>query len=160
MSYLAATSFDDSFTTTDIGLRVTEPLMAKGMRIKMLKHGVIADGTLTLEVKDPVNGNILSTVNVTAQDFNNIGATYAHGYIYFEFDEQVGVNLKPSTQFKDLVLTLTMSNHTEDPNNYIALVRQFENPFVEEFGSRPPSVSPEDDGWFNPYGIEIYGIRR
>jgi len=53
-----------------------------------------------------------------------------------------------------------MSGHTPDNDNYIALIRQFESTFVDEFGTRPDLISPEQDGWFNPWGIEIYTIDR
>ena len=159
MSYLAANSFDNSFTTIDIGMRITRSVMIKAIRVKMLKHGTIADGTLTLEVLTD-DGTSLSSKSITAAQFNEVNATYAHGYFKFEFDEQVCINLLDSDTFIPIVIRLTMSGHTEDTDNYVALVRQFDGEFVEEYGDRPASTTPEDDGWFNPYGIEIYGIKR
>lgn len=159
MSYLAVNSFDDDFTTVDIGMRITESVMIKAIRMKMFKHGTIADGTLTLQVLND-NDTVIGTQSITHTQFNEISGTYAHGYINFQFDEQVCINKDENDSYIQLTLRLTMSGHTEDTNNFVALVRQFDGEFVDEYGTRPTSISPEEDGWFNPYGVEIYGIER
>jgi len=159
MSYLAVSSFDDDFTTVDIGMRVTSLVMIKAIRFKMFKHGTIADGTLTLQVLNE-DDTVIGTKAITAAELNTgIPATYAHGYLNFQFDEQVCINKDEGDDYIELTLRLTMSGHTEDTSNYVALVRQFEGEFVDEYGSRPTADSPEMDGWFNPYGVEIYGIQ-
>ena len=159
MSYLAVNSFDDDFTTVDIGMRVTDLVMIKAIRFKMFKHGTIADGTLTLQVLNDA-ATVIGTQSVTAAQFNTIDGTYAHGYVNFQFDEQVCINIDEDDSYIELTLRLTMAGHTEDTNNYVALVRQFDGEFVDEYGTRPSAVDPETDGWFNPYGVEIYGIER
>ncbi len=159
MSHLAVNSFDDAFTTIDIGMRVTELAMITNVRMNMIKHGTIADGTLTMDILD-AGSVVIATKALTAADFNTISGTYAHGYVNFAFDEQICVNLLESDTYAQITVRLTMSGHTEDVNNFVGLVRQFDNPFITEYGTRPAPSTPEDDGWFNPYGVEVYGVKR
>lgn len=158
MSDLAINKFQDDFATIDVGLTITRACVIKAIKVKMLKHGTIADGSLNLEVFDGARS--LGSKTITAADFNTISATYAWGYIAFEFDESITMNIVDGGASVALTLRFTMSGHTEDNNNYVALIRQFENEFVSEFGSRPSAVSNEEDGWYNPYGIEIVSIQR
>ena len=158
MSYLAVDSFDDLTTTISTLQRFTEPTMILAIRVKMIKHGTIADGTLTLDVLD--GATVIGTSTITAAEFETVGATYAHGYFTFEFPSHIAVNLNRNTDYQEVTYRFTMSGHTQDFDNYVGLVRQFESPFVDEFGTRPAASTPEQDGWYNPYGIEIYGVNR
>ncbi len=157
MSFLATESFDDANTVISQTQRILSSIIIQTIRVKMLKHGTIADGTLTLDVLD--GATVIGTSSITAAQFEAVNATFAHGYFSFEFTEHIKINLNKNTANQELTYRFTMSGHTEDTDNYIALVRQFESPFVDEFGTRPSSTTPEEDGWFNPYGIEIYGIQ-
>lgn len=158
MSFIAVDSFDDTITTISALQRFQSSVIINTIRVKMLKHGTIADGTLTLDIID--GAIIIGTSSITAAQFEAVGSTYAHGYFNFDFSDHIAINLNASTAFKEVTFRFTMAGHTEDLNNYVGLIRQFERPFVTEFGSRPASVSTEEDGWYNPYGIEIYGPQR
>ncbi len=156
MSYLAINTFDAGFTTYSMKQKVDSTCRIKSVRMKMIKCGTIADGSLTLDILD--GATILGTKTLTYGDFNSIQGTYAHGLVSFTFDSQVVINLNRSTTNVELTFRLTMTGHTPDSNNYLGLVRQFENTFITEYGSRPTSISPEDDGWYNPFGLEIHTI--
>jgi hypothetical protein len=159
MSYLAIDTFDNTFTTVDIGMRVTSLAMITNIRMHMVKHGTIADGTLTMDILD-AGDNVIATKALVYTDFAAVTATYAYGYFNFDFDEQICVNKLTTETYTQVTIRLTMSGHTEDTSNYLALVRQFDNPFITEYGSRPPTGSAESDGWYNPYGVEVYGVKR
>jgi hypothetical protein len=159
MSYLVVDAFNDDFTTVDTGFRALTGSMIEAIRFKMIKYGTIADGTLTLDVIND-DSVVIGTQTVTAAQFNTISGTYAHGYIGFIFNEPICINKSSEDTYIQLTLRLTMSGHTEDTNNYVGLIKQFDDPFVTEYGSRQPTVSPEVDGWFNPYGVEVYSVQR
>jgi len=74
MSELAVNPFDAAFTTTDADIRITGTQAIEAIRVKILKHGTIADGTLTLEVFDGVRS--LGSSSITASEFNSISGTY------------------------------------------------------------------------------------
>lgn len=156
MSYLAITAFTADLTTISCTQRITSPAAFTAVRARMIKHGTISDGTLTLDILD--GATVIGTSSITAAQFESIGGTYAHGYFTFELDSATVVNLK-DTPYKEITYRFSMAGHTYDANNYIGLIRQFDDPFVDEHGVRPVSVSPEDDGWFNPYGVEVYRAR-
>jgi len=154
MSFLAINPFDAGLTTLDTGMKVIGTQTIQAIRVKILKHGIIADGTLTLEVLEGARS--LGSVGITYSEFNSVGGTYAWGFFAFNFSDAISINTAEDTTETELTLRFTMSGHTPDDDNYIALVRQFESEFVEEFGIRPTPVSPEQDGWNNPWGIELY----
>jgi hypothetical protein len=157
MSYLAVTPFDTANLVISATQRITSPVAITVVRANMLKHGTISDGTLTLDILD--GATVIGTSTITAAEFETVGATYAHGYFSFPLDGATMINLQ-SEAYKEITYRFTMSGHTNDVNNYVGLIRQFDDPFVSEFGSRPTASTAADDGWFNPYGIEIYSIAR
>lgn len=159
MSYLAVNSFDDNETVKEIGMRVEAGTVIKAIRFNMLKHGTIADGTLTLDILN-VDDVIIGTQVITNIQFNSLGGTYAHGMIAFIFDNQIAINKDDDSAYIQLKLRLTMASHTEDINNFVALVREFDRPIVEEYGTRPTSEGADQDGWFNPYGVEVYAFKK
>lgn len=159
MSYLAVSTFDDDNAYYDLGIRFSNLAMITNIRVHMLKHGTIADGTLTMDIYDD-DGVVIASKALTYTELNTIPGTYAYGYVNFELDSQVCINKLESEVYSQLTARLTMTGHTEDTSNYMALVRQFDNPFITEYGSRPSSVDDATDGWFNPFGIEVYGVKR
>lgn len=158
MSHLAVTPFNDTFTTTDADQKITGSVIIQAIRVKMIKHGTIADGELSLEVLEGAKS--LGGTTITAAEFNSITGTFAWGYWAFNFDEAIAINVTDETIETDLTFRFTMSGHTEDNDNYVGLIRQFESTFVPEFGDRLPSISPEQDGWQNPWGIEIFTLSK
>lgn len=153
MSYLAVTPFDNDNLALSATQRITASTVITDVRAKMLKHGTISDGTLTLDILD--GATVIGTSSITASEFESVGSTYAHGYFRFTLDSATAINLG-SEAYKEITYRFTMSGHTVDASNYVGLIRQFDDPFVSEHGTRPASVSPEDDGWYNSYGIEVY----
>ena len=157
MSYLAVTAFTSDLPSISATQRITSPATITVVRARMLKHGTISDGTLTLDILD--GATVIGTASISASEFESVGGTYAYGYFSFPLDSATVINLI-DTPYKEITYRFTMAGHTYDTNNYIALIRQFDRPFVGEHGIRPVAVSPEDDGWFNSYGIEVYGTSR
>ena len=157
MSFLAVNNFGADLTTLDTSIRIIGSAAIQAVRVKMIKHGTIADGTLTLEVLDGARS--LGSATITAAEFNSITGTFAWGYWAFCFDEAIAVNAGTGVE-TELTIRFTMSGHTPDENNYIGLIRQFENEFVDEFGARPGLISDEQDGWYNPWGVELFTVDR
>lgn len=157
MSYLAVTAFTADLPIIEADQRIEESVAITTIRARMIKHGTISDGTLTLDILD--GATVIGTGSVTASEFESVGATYAYGYFNFELDGPTVINIQ-DTPYKEITYRFTMSGHTYDANNWVGLIRQFDRPYVGEFGARPASVSPEDDGWFNSYGIEVYRASR
>ena len=156
MSYITVNPFTSTFSTYDLNHKISRTTVFNLVRFKMLKHGTITDGTLTLEVFDGAIS--LGSTSITFTEFETVGATYAYGYFRFEFDEPIAVNIDNTIVDKELIFRVTMSGHTENSNKYIGMLREFENPIITEYGSRPATVSAEEDGWFNPFGIEIHEV--
>lgn len=157
MSYLCINKFDNDTSEITTGIRFTESCVIKAMRLKVFKHGVLADGTLELQVKNS-SGTVIGRKSISHEEINTgISATYAHGYMSFEFPESIVINKSALSDYIECSIHLVMSGHTEDSNNYIALVRE-ENPFTTEYGDRP--INESTNVWFNPYGIEIYSVSR
>ena len=153
MSYLAVNDFNDTFTTYDMNQKISRTTVITSARVKLLKHGTISDGTLTLEVFDGAIS--LGSGSITAAEFEAVGSTYAYGYFNFEFSGPIVINIDNTIANKEIIFRITMAGHTEDSNNYIAMIRDFDDPIVTEHGTRPTSVDPETDGWFNPFAVEI-----
>ena len=157
MSYLCINKFDNDTTEISTGIRFTEKCSIKAIRLKIFKHGVLADGTLELQIKND-SGTVIGSKSLSYEDINTgIPGTYAHGYMSFELPESVIINKSDLSDYIECSIHLTMTGHTEDPDNYLALVRE-ENPFTPEYGDRP--VNEPTNVWFNPYGIEIYSVSR
>lgn len=156
MSYLMATPFTADYTSHSFDQRFTKACRIKYVRVKMLKHGTISDGTFTLEVLE--GERVLGSTNITAaQITSNVPATYAHGMFTFEFTECPVVNINKTTAYVQLTFRLSVSGHTFNSNSYMAVCRD-ENPFAGSFGSRPTFLDQTKDVWFNPIGVEIFTI--
>ncbi len=157
MSYLAVNKFDNETSEIETNIRINSSCIIKAVRFKILKHGILEDGALTLQIlKDD---NVLATKVIDYTEINQINGTYAYGHLSFELREQVAINVSDNSNYVELKLKLSMSDHTENNSKYLALIKE-ENPFNEEYGTRPPSISEDIDLWFNPYSIEIYSISR
>lgn len=157
MSHFTINKFDNSTQEISFKLRIEENCSIQAIRLKVLKCGALQDGELTLKLSS--NSNVIGTKSLSIENINTIEGTYAHGFMKFEFTEQVIINKDQYSPYAEITVTLSMTDHTEDSNNYFALIRE-EAPFTEEFGDRPPLISDDIDTWFNPYGIEIYSITR
>tara|TARA_Y100001936_G_C16091405_1_gene686519 strand:- start:2722 stop:3195 length:474 start_codon:yes stop_codon:yes gene_type:complete len=157
MSFLCINKFDNDTSEISTGIRFRERCVIHSIRLKVFKCGTLQDGILTLQVLNS-NGNLIGSKSLTYEEINNgISGTYAHGYMKFEFSESLVINKSELNSFTECTLKVVMSDHTEDQNNYIALVRD-ENPYTPEYGERP--VNEPNNVWFNPYGLEIYSVSK
>lgn len=154
MSYLAVDTLESPLF---VNMRVTETTCIKTVRLKLYKNDVIIDGSIQLSI---FNGlDLLAVKSITYEELNPTGK-YAYGYFAFELDESVVVNKADNVDYIELSFKVEMVNHTPSNDNYMALVRNHERPFVKEYGTRPAPSNPNDDCWLNPYGVELYSVVR
>lgn len=113
--------------------------------------GTLADGDLQLEVLE--DATVLRTYTINFADINAVKTdAYAHGYLRFDVEPLV-LHRDFSELNTAYTLRFTMINHTEDENNYLALVRGWEDPIYEAYGDTTYNTE-------NPFGIEFYEYKE
>lgn len=141
-------------SNVDINIRTQYSKSIHAVRLKMIKHGVISDGEFKLQLVE--GGEVLAESVLDLDELSNL-ATYAHGYFKFELPYTVRVNSSNNVETTDVTFRVTVSNHTDSDDNYLALVKQHEYKYISEFGSYPaPANTEAEKAWYSPYGIQLY----
>jgi hypothetical protein len=113
-------------------------------------HNTLQDGDFQLEVIQGSTTLVTKTIN-----FATINAAktedYFHGYIKFEFDS-LQLNVAEGNSSEEYILRFQMINHTLDNNNFLGIVRDWENPKYTLI-----DVALNDS--VAPAGIEVYAYR-
>lgn len=155
MSHLATDQIKNQ--VIEIPLKLKRSATISAIRLRILKHGILTDGSFVLSLN---SGNeILGEVAITGLEIQeNITSTYATGMLTWQFNNPIRLNKKSDTEL-NLVVKLTVNGLTESDTNYLALVRQHEFKFIEEFGMSAPMGAPDyEEAWYSAYGMEIYTI--
>lgn len=144
---------NDTITTT---IRIEETMTIRGLRLRLNVFDT-PDGTLTLTLKDGATtiGSIALTVASIVADVG----TYFHGYVLFETDDAgYRINVDPTTNYKELNIEIALTGHTDDDLNYIGLAKNFDNQFVDSYGTifHESDMTTEQLAHLQPYGIELY----
>lgn len=132
---------------------IDRPINVAHIRVWIYKQGELADGEMVCEVWQSTTK--LSEARNDYIDLNSeIGTDYAHGMVRFDFDNlSLGVNEgNLSEQYE---LRFYMDNHTTDPNAFIAIVRDYENPRYVRFGDLDGFGDALNDS-IESAGIEIF----
>jgi hypothetical protein len=129
-----------------------------GLRLHIVKVGVLTDGLLTINVT--ANSQTIATVTKTYQDINLLGTNW-HGMLSLPFSAPVPIRIDPTIGQLEVTITATMSSHTDNSTKFIAIVHESDltvplvhipaNPYYPTYGSDPAS-----DVWHNSFGMEIY----
>lgn len=151
MSYLVVDQLEND-TPISTKLRFKKSMNIHAVRFYLLKYDTIPDGDLNVQFK--IGSDVIGECNLTHTQINTISGTYFHGYVKFDLVNEFRINLNTDVGYTEVDLVFTLSNHTDDPNNYIALVRN-NDLFTDEFGTRNLN-NPDDIMWENAYGMELY----
>lgn len=156
--YLAITQLQDGDTITTT-MQVLKSQNIRAIRLRLFKYAS-PDGIITLTVKD--GSNTYGAKSLTLAEINaDIGATYAHGYVLFDFgDNGISVNKKGTESYVELTLEINLASHTDDNSNYIGLCKNFDIDFVDTHGaiSNASDMTTAQLSHFQPYGIEVYSV--
>ena len=134
-------------------IKITENIMVSHIRPWIYKHNTLTAGDFQLEVYDGATLLATSTLNYITINAGFI-QNYAHGYIRFDFDA-LQLNVPEDATEKEYILKFSMINHTLDANNFIGMVRQYEQKIYPTYGDGVvDNESPND--YTEPAGIEIY----
>lgn len=159
MSHLAITQIENNETITT-GLRLEKTATIRAIRLGLFKYDT-PDGILTITLKD--GATIIGSSSVTmASLIAAEPATYFHGWVRFDTpDSGWRVNIPKSEAYLELTLEISLTSHTNDNTNYIALVNQpAQHAFVDPFGTITNSdgMSSGQLEYFQPYKVELYAI--
>lgn len=133
-------------------IKIPRNMSIAHIRPWIYKHGIIQDGDFQLQVFD--GATLLATSIINYQDFNAaFTENYAHGYIRFDFDA-LQLNVPDIAIDKEYILKFSMINHTLDLNNFIAIVRQYEQKIYDTYGNVIGGEGISDT--IEPAGIELY----
>lgn len=142
-------------TTITQPIRILSSKVIVGIRINLMKVGVLTNGQLTLNVK--YLGNIIKTVAIDYTDLNLLG-NYWHGMKAFEFDAPLSIK-KLSTS-SELVLNLEFSTTCTQTNDiYLGLIHEPHPNNVHHLTGEPyyPTYGNDSsrDVWNNPYSVDV-----
>ena len=155
MSHLAINQLSNN-DQVDINVRFNESKTLYALRVKLYKHNVIPDGDFKITILD--GATVLAESTLTYADFAQVTGTFAYGYFKFDLPYSVRVNVG-SVGYQDITFRMTVSNHTNSDNAFIALVKQHELKYITEFGTYPVEASTlEEQSWYSPYGLELYTL--
>lgn len=132
-------------------LNINRNVGVRYVRPWIYKQGTLVDGELTCRIKDGVT--LIQEVSIDYTDINSaITATYAHGFIRFDF-EAVDLKLPDESTSHEYTIEFEMTNHTTDLNNFIGINRSWENSIY-------PTPTPAPNDTVEPAGIEIYEFKE
>ena len=154
--YLSVHQLANNETVTT-GIRVEKTSTIRAIRLGLFKFDT-PDGILTLTLKDGSTTIGSSTVTMTSLDAD-VG-TYFHGYVRFDSpDAGWRINVDNPDDYLELTLEITLSSHTNDNSNYIALIKQpAQHAFTDSYGTitNEDDMSDEQLEHFQPFKIEVY----
>lgn len=117
------------------------------------KHGTLVDGDFQLEVKQGATTLVTKTLN-----FATINAafteTFAHGYIRFDFDA-LSLRVAQGNTEEEYELHFSMINHTQDTNNFLGIVREWDGRKYTIYGDDLVNGQPPNDA-VEPGGFELF----
>lgn len=131
---------------------VTKDVDIAGIRPWVYIQGVLATGDFICRIKDE-GGTTLKSTLINYVDINAIGTdTFKHGKILFEFNGAT-LHLAPGDTSTLYTLEFEMINYVNDPNNFVGIVRDWEDPVWISIDDLPNSNVA-------PCGIEIFEYKE
>ena len=114
-------------------------------------QGVLVDGDFVCRIKD--GATVIATSTISYIDINAIGPdAYKHGKLQFDFEPAM-LHIPQAGTTKEYQLEFEMTNHTLDLNNFIGIVRDWEDPVWIDPNAIPNSAVA-------PCGLEIYNFKE
>lgn len=159
MSILAVNSLQDSIAVTQT-IYTSRNITVDGIRVHMLKLGVLTDGTITLLVK--VNGTTVKTLTKSYTEFNTLGTEW-HGMKSWAFDNPLIIKRLPTLTENTIEFVLTISSHTDSDTVFLSIVKSSDvvgtirhipaGSYYATYGA-----DSAEDVYNNPYDIELYTL--
>ena len=154
--YLSVLQLENN-ETISTGLRINKTMTIRAIRLGLYKHNT-PDGTLTITLKD--GATTIGTESVTMASLDATVGTYFHGFMLYDLETPIRVNVDPTTSYKELSLEISLTSHTDDPSNYIALQKTIEGAYITPHGTitNESDMTVEQLTHFAPYMLEIYTL--
>lgn len=154
MSTLLSNQLKNTVAQTQ-DFRVKKPVVLHAVRVYLMKHGTLVDGTLNIKIKD--GSDVVATKTIPYTEFETVGATYAQGYFSVEFNAALG-GRQDGEASHEYTLELEMTGHTDSDSVFVSWLRDWENPIVDLYGSNQTSGVADSDT-YSANGIEFYVYR-
>lgn len=123
---------------------IEKRIILKGIRLHLIKIGT-PTGSIRLTMYDSDLTYTTKTIPLTDFAANGITATYFHGMVYFQFDNEIILTKAKKIKFK----LEGISGYTYANTNHIGWIKEFENRIA-------PTISEVTDFSLAPFGIELY----
>lgn len=134
-------------------IKITSDIDVHAIRPWVYLHNELQDGDLQIEILQGVNLLMSNSVNYT--DINAAKTqSYAHGFMTFRFDA-LALRIPEGLLDQEYTIRLSMINHTEDPNNFLGMVRRWEAKTYPTYGDVDGSGEAINDA-VEPLGLELF----
>jgi hypothetical protein len=142
----------DGVTFTQ-NFRIQRSMQLAHFRPWIYKQGTLVDGDFTLQIlQDAV---VLKEVSINYVDINaELTATYSHGQLRFD-TEPLQLNHDREAEYTEYQVKLFMANHTTDNQNFMSLVRRYEQKFYRTYGDGVVDGEAPND-MVEPLGFELF----
>lgn len=142
-----------SGTVIEQTFKITKDVSIAHVRPWVYLEGTLSDGELELTIVQ--DGTDLLTITVDYTEINTAKTeSFAHGFLRVDFDNLI-LHLDETEVEQEYVLKYRMVNHTTDTNNFIGLVRQWENKIYATYGVGVIGNEAPNDS-VEPFGFELY----
>ncbi len=133
--------------------RITRNVNIAAVRPWVYLHNTLQDGDLQIQVKQ--SSNLLATFTFSAAEVNAAKTlAFAHGFMTFCFNALVLRIAEGNTQ-EEYILEFSMINHSLDTDNFIGIVRRWEDKTYPTYGDGVVSGEAQNDS-VEPAGLEIF----
>jgi len=143
--------------TFEQNFRISKSAHIPHIRPWIYKNNNLTDGVFTCEVYDGATLLASDTIDYT-QINAAITEDFGHGYIRFDFDPGLQLNVAEGSLYKEYTIKLYMDNHITDTNAFLAIAREWDGSKYKVYGD----IDIEDEplnSYIAPAGIEIYTFR-
>ncbi len=131
-------------------MRISRPVNIASVRPWIYVNNTLQDGDLQLEVLQGTT--VLATRTISHTEINAIKTeAFFHGYVRFDLDG-LQLNVADGSATTDYIFRFSMINHTLDANNYLSIVREWDDLKYPRHDSTTGVLGA-------PGGIEIYTYR-
>lgn len=132
--------------------RINRTMQLAHFRPWIIKWGS-PDGELVLQILQ--NGDLLKEVVLDSAEINtNIPATYFHGQLRFD-TAPLQLNHDRQAEYTEYQAKLFVRNGTQDPNNFIGVIRRYELKFYDTYGDTVVNGEAGND-MIEPMGFELF----
>ena len=134
-------------------IRVNRDINISAIRPWVYLHNTLQDGDFQVEVKQ--GSESLLIAQLTAAEVNEAKTlAFAHGFIRFCFDA-LSLRVAEGETETEYILEFSMQNHIKDENNFIGIVRRWEDKTYPTYGDGVVDNEAPND-FVEPAGLELF----